>query len=307
MASAQAEGIKELMRAAFASGGDDAAPTDPTSAAGLAKIRESGDALSMLTAEPVGVTYSEIDAGGVAAMWVDAPGSDPTKVIQYVHGGGYVLGSMHTHAKFTGHLAIASGCRVLSVDYGLAPENPHPAAVNDSVAAYRWLLGQGIDPGKIAISGDSAGGGLTIATLLKIRDDGLAAPAGGVALSPWVDLEGVGESMDTNAATDLLIQRSGLQVMAAMFLDGASPIEPYAAPLYAELSDLPPIYLQAGGEEALLDDSTRLVSKLGQAGVDVRLDVFPEMQHVFQLAVGNMPEADDALARIGVWLGDKLS
>ncbi len=302
MASAEAEGIKELMRAAFSGSDDQAAPTDFTSEAGLAKARESGAALSMLTGEPEGVTYTEVDAGGVAAMWVDAPNSDPSRVIQYVHGGGYVICSMHTHAKFTGHLAIATGCRVLSVDYGLAPERPHPAAVNDSVAAYTWLLGQGIDPAKIAIAGDSAGGGLTVATLLKIRDDGLAAPAGAVPLSPWVDLEGVGESMDTNAATDLLIQRSGLQLMATLFLDGASPIEPYAAPLYADLRGLPPIYLQAGGEEALLDDSTRLASKLGQAGVAVRLDVFPEMQHVFQLAAGNMPEADEALARIGTWI-----
>jgi acetyl esterase/lipase len=224
----------------------------------------------------------------------------------YVHGGGYVIGSATGYRNFTGQLARAVGCRVLSVDYRLAPEHPHPAAVEDSTTAYRWLLDQGFAADRMAISGDSAGGGLTVSTLLKLRDDGVALPVAGVTISPWVDMEGIGESMRTNAEADVLVDEVGLKGMAEMFLAGQDARDPLAAPLYGDFDGIPPLLIQVGDDETLLDDSTRLAEAAGSAGVEVRLDVFPEMQHVFQLFTGNMPEADEAVAQIGAWLRPRL-
>jgi acetyl esterase/lipase len=195
---------------------------------------------------------------------------------------------------------------VLSVDYRLAPEHPHPAAVEDSTTAYRWLLDQGFAADRMAISGDSAGGGLTVSTLLKLRDDGVALPVAGVTISPWVDMEGIGESMRTNAEADVLVDEVGLKGMAEMFLAGQDARDPLAAPLYGDFDGIPPLLIQVGDDETLLDDSTRLAEAAGSAGVEVRLDVFPEMQHVFQLFTGNMPEADEAVAQIGAWLRPRL-
>jgi epsilon-lactone hydrolase len=301
MASAQAEAIKDQLRAFREEvlGGDGSPPS-------LEEQRAGADAFADLTAEPTGVTYRDVVAGGVPAIWVEPDGAAGDRVIQYVHGGGYVLMSARTHAKLVGHIAKATGCRALSVDYRLAPEHPHPAAVTDSVAAYRWLLAEGIEPGHVAVSGDSAGGGLTVATLLKIRDDGLPIPAAGVPLSPWIDLEGTGDSMQSRADVDLIVDGTVIKGMADMFLGGQSSHDPYAAPLHADLAGLPPLYIQVGDEETLLDDSTRLAANAEAAGVEVRLDVFPEMQHVFQMAAGNMPEADDAVDRIAAWLRPRL-
>jgi acetyl esterase/lipase len=178
--------------------------------------------------------------------------------------------------------------------------------VNDSVAAYEWLLGQGYAPENIAIAGDSAGGGLTIATLLALRDRGLPLPATAVPLSPWVDLEGTGDTMKTHRDRDLLVNEVGLKAMADLFLAGGDAHDPLAAPLHADLRGLPPLYIQVGDDETLLDDSRRIAAKATAAGVDVRVDVFPEMQHVFQMGAGNMPEADDAVARIGTYLREHL-
>lgn len=263
-------------------------------------------AAPMMCAAPEGVTWTGVDAGGVPAIWADPEDGSTDHVVMYVHGGGYWMGSAGGYRHFTGHLANAVGCRVLSVDYRLAPEYPHPAAVEDSTAAYRWLLDQGFDPARIAVSGDSAGGGLTMSTLVKLRDDGVALPVAGVPISPWIDMEGLGESMQTNADTDLLIDEAGLKEAADRFLAGQDARDPLAAPLYANLSGLPPLLIQAGGDETLLDDSTRLAAAAEGAGVDVQLDVFPEMQHVFHLFAGNMPEADEGFAQIGAWLRPRL-
>jgi monoterpene epsilon-lactone hydrolase len=294
MASPQADAIKALIKQFQAQvlGGK------PT----LESMRAGGEGMAHMTAEPAGVEYTAVDAGGVAGQWVDMPGVDKRRVLFYVHGGGYVICSSNSHRKLVGHLAAAAGCRGLAIDYRLAPEHPHPTPVNDALASYRWLLAQGFDHNAIAISGDSAGGGLTMATLVAIRDAGLPAPCAGVALSPWVDLEGTGESVRTKASVDLLIHGEGLKMMAAMFLAGQDPRTPLAAPLYADVSKLPAVYIQVGGDEVLLDDSTRLATVLAAAGNAVRLDVFPEMQHVFQINAGNLPEADDAVARIGAFL-----
>jgi acetyl esterase/lipase len=195
---------------------------------------------------------------------------------------------------------------VLDVDYGLAPVKPHPGPVEDSVRAYRWLLDQGFSPEHIAISGDSAGGGLTLATLLKLQADGLPQPAAAVPLSPWADMEGLGETMQTNADHDVLLSLDGLKGMADMFVAGGDARDPLAAPIYGDYRGVCPLYIQVGADELLLDDARRVAAKARADGVEVQLDEFPEMQHVFQLAAGNMPEADDAVARIGTYLRPRL-
>jgi acetyl esterase/lipase len=279
--------------------GTDTVPT-------LEEQRAAMDGYRDMATMPGDVDVADVDAGGVPAEWVTPAGADPQRVLMYVHGGGYVIGSMGTHTRLVAHLAKATGCRALNLDYRLAPEHPHPAAVNDGASGYRWLLDQGVEPANIVIGGDSAGGGLTVATALKLRDEGHPQPAGLLPLSPWIDLEGTGASMDGNAEADLLVDRDGLKMMTDMFLDGADTHDPLAAPLHADLTGLAPMYIQVGADETLLDDSTRLAANAATAGLDVRLDCFPEMQHVFQMSVGNTPEADDAVARAGSWMNGRM-
>ena len=301
MASPEAEAAKAMMimfrEAAVGAGGP-----PPT----IEQQRDSMAMVAMSATVPDGVTVSEAYAGGCRAYWHDPEGAAKDRVIMYVHGGAYAIGSPKTHERLVGHLAKVTGCRALNVDYSLAPEHPHPAAVQDSTAAYRWLLSQGYKPEHIAISGDSAGGGLTLATLLSIKENGLPQPAAAVPLSPWTDMEVTGESFETNAANDVMIQRDGTQNAVAMFLGEADPRDPLASPLHGDYRGIAPIYIQVGGDETLLDDSTRVAERARNAGVEVKLDIFPEMQHVFQASVGNMPEATDAVERIGAWLRVKL-
>jgi epsilon-lactone hydrolase len=299
MASEQAQALKAAMIDMRAQRASMPAPT-------LEEMRANSGMMGQMTGEPEGVTYSEVDAGGVPAIWaIPAQGADD-RVLEYLHGGGYILGSAETHKRLAGHLANAIGCRVLDVDYSLAPERPHPGPVEDSVKAYRWLLDQGYRPEHLAISGDSAGGGLTLATLLKLQADGLPQPAAAVPLSPWTDMEALGDSMQTNADRDVLLQLDGLKGMTDMFLAGGDPRDPLASPLHGDYSGVCPLYIQVGADEMLLDDARRVAAKAQADGVEVQLDEFPEMQHVFQLAAGNMPEADDAVARIGAFLRPRL-
>ena len=298
MASPQAEAIKAQMKeAAAAALGEELT---------LEERRDQSVQFGELTAEPEGVTYTETEVAGCRAIWADPPGGAADRVIEYFHGGGYVLGSIDFHKKFTGQLAKEVGCRVLNFDYRLAPEHPHPAAVNDSTAAYHWLLAEGYEPSQMAIAGDSAGGGLAAATLLKLRDDGAPMPAAGVPISPWVDMEGLGDSLKTKADVDVIVDEEIIKELADMFLAGQDARDPLAAPLYGDYTGVSPMYIQVGEDETLLDDSTRLAAKAKADGCDVTLEVFPEMQHVFQMCAGNMPEADEALAKIGAWLRPRL-
>jgi len=299
MASPQAEAIKATLK-------EFAAQLDPNAEVTLDQERAAAEEFAAMCTEPDGVTWTDVDAGGVPAIWADPEGGATDRVLLYVHGGGYVIGSAEIYKKLTGHIAKACGCRVLSVDYRLAPEHPHPAPVTDSTTAYQWLLEQGIEPGHIAVSGDSAGGGLTLATLVKLRDDGVPQPAAAVPISPWTDMEGLGDSMKTKADADVIVSELVLKNMADRFLAGHDARDPLAAPLYADYTGICPLYFQVGGDETLFDDTTRTAERARAAGVEVDVEVFPEMQHVFQMAAGNMPEADDAIAKIGAYLRPRL-
>ena len=243
-----------------------------------------------------------VDAGGVPAEWVAAPGIDAERAVLYLHGGGYAIGSLNTHRRLAYDISAAAGARVLVIDYRLAPEHPFPAAVDDAAAAWRWMLAQGLDPKRIAIAGDSAGGGLTIATLVNLRDRKLGLPGCAVAISPWVDLEGLGASIAGRAAQDPMVQKDGLLWMAGMYLGGKDAKTPLAAPLHADLKGLPPILVQVGTAETLLDDATRIAERARKAGVDTTLEVWDDMIHVFQAFAPMLPEGQQAIDKIGAYL-----
>ena len=277
-----------------------------------AKMAEAKDinamrAIMIEAQAPAGVTCTPVDAGGVSAEWSVADGADQDKVILYVHGGGYVMGSAGSHRDMTGRLSQTAGARVLSLNYRLAPEHPFPAPVDDAVAAYRWLLGQGIQASNIAIAGDSAGGGLAFAALIAIRDAGEPVPAAGIGISPWVDMEGTGESMTTRAAVDPVVQKEGLLGMAKIYLGGADPKNPLAAPLHANLAGLPPLLIQVGDAETLLNDATRITERARKADVDVTLKVWDEMPHVWHLFAPILPEGQQAIEEIGAFFKEQTA
>ena len=207
------------------------------------------------------VKCEPVNAGGVNSEWVTAPGADAGRAVLYLHGGGYVIGSINTHRDLAARISRAAKARVLIIDYRLAPEHPFPAAVEDSVAAYRWMLASGLKASRIAVAGDSAGGGLTVATLVAIRDAKLACPGAGMCLSPWIDLEGLGDSMKTKAAVDPMVNKEALIEMAARYLAGQNPRTPLAAPLYADLAGLPPLLIQVGDR----GNSARRLDAAGRA------------------------------------------
>ena len=265
-------------------------------------MRQSWERLFSDVREHAPVKRTPVSAGGVEAEWLDAPGARADRVVLYLHGGGYVLGSVNSHRDMIARLSAAANARALGLNYRLAPETPFPGAVDDAVSAYRWLLDQGITPGHIVIAGDSAGGGLTAATLLAIRDRALPRPAAGALLSPWVDLEGTGESMNGGVADDPMVRKELVSSMAPPYLNGADPKTPLAAPLHADLRGLPPLLIQVGRREVLLDDSLRFAQKAQRAGVDVTLEVWPGMIHVWQIFASELEEGREAITRIGAFV-----
>ena len=229
------------------------------------------------------VTVEPVTANGVRAEWTSTPQDDRDAALLYVHGGGYVIGSLDSHRHVVSEAGRAAKIWALALDYRLAPEHPFPAAVEDAVSGYRYLLSRGIRPGRIAIAGDSAGGGLVVAAMLAIREAELAQPACGWCISPWVDMEGIGESMSSKAEADPMVQKAGLLEMANLYLGGARPRSPLAAPIYADLRGLAPLLIQVGAAETLLDDAIRLAKVAGAADVRVDLQIWPEMVHVWHL------------------------
>jgi acetyl esterase/lipase len=254
-----------------------------------------------------GLEVEPVDAGGVRAEWVTMPNSDPGRVIQYHHGGAYTAGSLNTHRRFVGQLAEATGARALNIDYRLAPEHPHPAAVDDAVAAYRWLTGTvGIEPAHVVVAGDSAGGGLTAAMLVALRDLGDPLPAGGAMISPWADLTMEGASHDTRIELDPMCNRHTLTPSARVYAGTTSVRAPLVSPVHADLKGLPPLVIHVGDHETLLDDSVGLAEAATKAGVDVDLWVAPEMIHVWHVLAGLVPESDEALAKLADWIRTRL-
>jgi len=263
----------------------------------LAEIRAGLDALGDLVPRAPGVTLTEVDAGGVPADWAVADDAEDAPVVLYLHGGGYVIGSRVSHRPLATRVAAAIGGRVLLPEYRLAPEHPAPAAIDDAVATYRWLLDQGIDPERIVVAGESAGGGLTAAVLMTLRDEGLPLPAAGLLLSPWVDLALTGATMATHAELDLLLSPELLESWAGQYAAELGRTDPLVSPLYADFEGLPPLFVQVGTREVLLDDATRLVERALAATVEVELVIAEGMIHIWQLFAGVVPEADEAVSQ----------
>ncbi len=251
------------------------------------------------------ITHTAVSANGVPGEWVEVSESEPDRVLLYLHGGGYTLCSPETHRGLVARLSRVARTRALVIDYRLAPEHPFPAAVEDAEAAYRWLLATGQPAEKIVIAGDSAGGGLTAALLLAIRDAGLPRPAGAALLSPWTDLALTGWSMLTKADEDPMLRPDSAMLGARHYLGETIPTHPLASPLYANLAGLPPLFVQVGDKEILLDDSRRFVEKARNAGTDATLEVWPGMPHVFQ-AFPQLPEAHEAVTHMGTFLAERL-
>jgi len=257
---------------------------------------------------PEGFQVSPLEMDGLAGLWV-SPSADAPKdrAILYFHGGGYVIGSAQGHTAITAKFVLASGVPALLFNYGLAPEHPYPAALEDALKAYRHLLAQGIPAARIVFMGDSAGGGLCLATLLAARDQGLPLPAGAVALSPWTDLKNTGASYETNAKVDSLTWRESQVVFSKYYAGENDASQPYISPLYGDLRGLPPLLIYVGGDELLRDDSTRFAEKAEQAGVAVTLHVGPGLFHCYPACAPAFPEATQALGEIGEFIRNLLT
>lgn len=247
-----------------------------------------------------------VDVAGVPGEWITTPGPLTKTTILYLHGGGYSGGSIKTHRSLVAEIARAAQVRALIIEYRLAPEHSYPAPVEDALTAYHWLLTQGITPDDIVIAGDSAGGGLALALLVVIRDNGTPLPRCTVCLSPWTDLTGSGDSLVNCASKDLIIAPSAIKPAAELYLGGADARSPLASPLYANLRDLPPILIQVGSDEVLLSDATSFAERARRADLEITLEVWENMQHVWQFAARFLPEARQALLRIGEFIVDPM-
>jgi acetyl esterase/lipase len=268
----------------------------------IADLRGLFDEWQQPTLEPEGVTYKSDTVAGVEAIWALPLDADTKKVILYTHGGGFAVGSAASHRKLAGHLARHLGVTAVVLDYRRAPEHPFPAQIEDATAVYRELLARGFKAQDITTSGDSAGGNLAISTVLKLRDDGVALPGAVIAFSPWLDMEHVGKTLQTNAATDALVSKAVLEAMSGMYLgEKGSRTNPLANPLKASYTGFPRLYITAGSLETLLDNATDLAGIAKAAGVDVTLSVVDGMQHVFPCLAGRAVEADDEMRRVAQW------
>jgi acetyl esterase/lipase len=271
------------------------------------KSRDGLEDLAKMVKVPKDVKVEPINADGVPAEWVSAPEAIETNVILYLHGGGYVSGSINSHRELVSRISRTSKARVLIINYRLAPEHPFPAAVEDSTKAYKWLIEkQNINPEKIIIAGDSAGGGLTFTTLLNLRDNEIPLPAAAVGLSPWTDLGITGETYRTKRKEDVMVSYDGIIFDALLYLEETDYRNPLASPLYGNLQGLPPILILVGTAELLLDDSKRFAERAKEAGVDITLDIWDDMPHVFPAFAAFAPEGQDAIEKIGEFIRKHL-
>ena len=265
--------------------------------------RAAMDAAAAGAPPPEGVGVEAVTLAGRPAEWLVPADADRDAAVLYFHGGGYCSGSLDSHRGIAGRIARAAGVPVVSLGYRLAPEDPYPAAVEDAVAAYRALFDAGLDPSRLAVAGDSAGGGLTVATLVTLRSEGTPLPAAAVCLSPWVDLTQSAPSYEEVGAGDPMVSKQELDLLAAAYLGATDPRDPTASPLFADLTGLPPLRIEVGGLEVLRDDAVRLAERASADGVAVELVEWPDLIHVFQAFPGELlPEADRSIGGIGSWL-----
>lgn len=265
----------------------------------LAQLRDQYERAQFVFPVADTVSVEAVDTQPVRGEWVTPAGASDA-VLFYLHGGGYVIGSPRSHRHLVAAIATAAGARAFSLDYRLAPEHPHPAAIDDAVAAYRWLLGVAkVPPQRIVIGGDSAGGGLTLATLVALRDAGDALPAAAVCLSPWVDLRCTPPSFNHSEPPDPIIEPEIIRAMARAYMGRRSLRNPRASPLFADLRGLPPLLVQAGAKELLVDDARELAVATLKAGVQTTLEVWPRMIHVWQWYAPVLDEGQAAIDRIG--------
>jgi monoterpene epsilon-lactone hydrolase len=252
---------------------------------------------------PRGIEMLDRALGGIPALRVKGRGTQPERQILFLHGGAYVTGSPTLYRHILWRFAVAAEAQVAAIDYRLAPEHPFPAALEDAVAAWHGLLDESADPSRSVVLGDSAGGGLALALLLRLRDIGSPLPAAAVALSPWTDLAMTGNSLQQNGAADPMENPDDIPYLAACYLgDSGDPRNPYASPLYGDPTGLPPTLIQVGGDEILLDDSVRMAEGMRAAGCEVELEVWPRMPHVWHAFAPVMPEARQAIARVGAFV-----
>lgn len=265
----------------------------------LAKRRQSASFGAGLIRPPRGTVIVPESAAQVPARWITSSQAGSERVLLYFHGGGWVYGWTQFHALFVGQLTRASKARAMAVDYRLAPEHPYPAALEDCVRAYRSLIDRGVPPGRIVLIGDSAGGNLTLVTLLALKGTGLPLPAAGICLSPVTDLAAKRDASVRNVRKDVVLNPASMKFFHESYLDGQDPHDPLISPVYADLIGLPPLLIQVGGDEILLDDAEKLAAQAVQAGVDATLHVYPGMWHVWQLFAPFLPEAEKAVEEIG--------
>ncbi|QDQ95096.1 alpha/beta hydrolase [Rhodococcus sp. WB9] len=267
-------------------------------------MRDMQEGWHTVATEPKGVSYESVDIDGLSAVWSIPADADPTTVVLYFHGGGFITGSAHSHRKMAGHLARKIGSRVLLVDYRRAPEHAYPAQVDDGVTAFRWLIDQGFAPNRIVSAGDSAGGTLALALVVSLRTQGLPTPGAVVTFSPGLDWDG--EWM-VNEENDILASKAIIVAMGSLAFGDRSTKDPLCNPTYADLTGFPPVYLSAGGHENLLGGIRKFVEAADAAGVEVTLDIAPSRQHVHTFAVGNDPEADRTITESAAWARERLA
>jgi acetyl esterase/lipase len=280
----------------------------PPSGSGVEERRADLEATTGTLAPPTGTEIELVELDDFDAEWIHGPDVGDEGALLYLHGGGYCIGSIATHRALASRLSVASGLPVLLPGYRLAPEHPFPAGLDDALAAYGWLVDRGFAPDRLAVAGDSAGGGLTLATLLRLRDgSGVDLPSAAALLSPWADLTLSGASMSDNATTDPMVTEADLDDYAAWYAGDADRAGPLLSPAFADLAGLPPLLIQVGEPETLLDDAKATAATAEAAGVDVTLDVWPEVFHVWQASAGMTPEGDRAVAEIGAFLAGHVT